>query len=76
MDHTGDETDTVTWTGERREDAKRHAGSRVQLTVFKIKAVEVQAFDQVSQRLGLERRHGRITHLTEETETIPQTEIS
>lgn len=32
------------------------------LTVFKIKAVKVEAFHQVPQSLRLERRHGRVAH--------------
>lgn len=35
------------------------------LTVFKIKAVEVEALNQVPQSLRLKRRHSRVTHFTE-----------
>lgn len=42
-----------------------HAGSFVELTVLKVKAVEVQAFDQIPQSLGLERCHCRVAHFTE-----------
>lgn len=41
-----------------------------QLTVFKIKAMEVEAFDQIPQRLGLERRHSRVTHFTDRTQRL------
>lgn len=33
-----------------------------ELTVFKIKAMEVEAFHQIPQSLGLECRHSRVTH--------------
>lgn len=34
------------------------------LTVFKVKAVKVEALDQVPQGLGLKRRHRRVAHFT------------
>lgn len=33
-----------------------------QLTVFKVKAVEVKAFHQIAQSLGLKRRHSWVAH--------------
>lgn len=37
---------------------------RGQLTVFKIKAVEVKAFDKIPQCLRLKRCHARVAHFT------------
>lgn len=33
------------------------------LTVFEVESVEIQAFHEVAQSLGLEGSHARVTHL-------------
>lgn len=43
-----------------------------ELTVFKIKAMEVQAFHQIPQSLGLERRHSWVTHFPVGVERLPK----
>lgn len=41
-----------------------------QLTVFKIKAVEVEAFNQIPQSLRLKCRHSRVTHFTDRIQRL------
>lgn len=40
-----------------------------ELTVFKIKAVEVETLNQIPQGFRLKRRHGRVAHFTEKRQT-------
>lgn len=64
LDHTGEFKSKVKGLKSKIHKTTRETSTRTgsPLTVFKVKAVEVKAFHQVPQSLGLERRHGWVAH--------------
>lgn len=62
LDHTGGFKSKLKQSKAKLHKARGKPSTVQELTVFKIKAMEVKAFHQIPQSLGLERRHRWVTH--------------